>query len=49
MAVKAQEKSRGRKQCPNCGTFVGVRTKVCSCGYEFPMKTKQVAEVVASE
>lgn len=27
---------RGRKQCPECNTYVGVRAKVCKCGYVFP-------------
>lgn len=31
---------RGRKQCPECNEFVGVRTSECECGYEFKSKGK---------
>lgn len=27
--------SRGRKQCPNCSSYVGVRLQLCDCGHEF--------------
>jgi hypothetical protein len=27
--------SRGRKQCPACKTYVGVRSHHCSCGHDF--------------
>lgn len=34
---------RGRKQCPDCDRFVGVRTKQCMCGHIFEKgKTKKV-------
>ena len=26
---------RGRKQCPDCQVYVGVRTQECECGHEF--------------
>ena len=26
---------RGKKQCKQCQKFVGVRTRVCECGYDF--------------
>lgn len=26
---------RGRKQCPKCNAYVGVRTEFCNCGNEF--------------
>lgn len=29
---------RGRKQCPSCEKYVGVRTKNCSCGHSFLRK-----------
>jgi hypothetical protein len=34
---------RGKKQCPTCSNFMGVRTRTCECGYEFVKgeKTKQ--------
>ena len=27
---------RGKKQCPSCSEFSGIRKSVCSCGFEFP-------------
>lgn len=30
--------SRGRKQCPNCSLYVGVRLAQCSCGHMFDAK-----------
>jgi len=30
-----QGAGRGKKKCPTCSSFVGVRTHLCSCGYEF--------------
>lgn len=27
--------SRGKKQCPSCQKFVGVRTYKCACGFDF--------------
>jgi len=35
---KIQEKGRGRKQCPQCKIFLGVRTTDCECGYVFEVK-----------
>ena len=29
---------KGSKQCPDCSKSVGVRTKVCDCGYKFLFK-----------
>ena len=26
---------KGRKPCPSCGNYVGVRTLLCECGHEF--------------
>ena len=34
------EAGRGRRQCPSCETYVGVRTPVCVCGYNFNTKRK---------
>lgn len=36
--------SRGRKQCPNCQAYVGVRLQKCECGYEFK-KGQSVSQV----
>lgn len=40
MAKKKAVRGRGRKQCPKCKSFVGVRTITCDCGYEFPGRSK---------
>lgn len=32
---EAKGAGRGRKQCPTCHNYVGVRTRQCDCGYEF--------------
>lgn len=34
------EPGRGRRQCPSCETYVGVRTPVCVCGYNLNTKRK---------
>lgn len=31
----ANEAGRGRKQCPQCQTYQGVRTRTCACGFSF--------------
>jgi hypothetical protein len=31
---------RGRRPCPSCGVYVGVRTPICICGYNFDTKKK---------
>lgn len=31
---------RGRKQCPECNAYVGVRTPQCNCGHAFGAKPK---------
>jgi hypothetical protein len=37
--VMSQQKGhRGKKQCPDCSAFVGVRTYRCECGYQFVEK-----------
>jgi ribosomal protein S14 len=36
---------RGRKQCDSCGTYIGVRTKVCVCGHTFTRKKPKTVEV----
>ncbi len=40
--VMSQQKGqRGKKRCPDCSAFVGVRTYKCECGYQFvDKKTK---------
>jgi hypothetical protein len=35
---------RGRKQCPNCQKIVGVRTRVCECGYNFSIKSSKTSK-----
>lgn len=35
--------SRGRRQCLNCKLYIGVRNKVCICGYEFDKPKIRVA------
>jgi hypothetical protein len=41
----APGRSRGRKQCSSCNAFIGVRTLVCSCGFEFSaFKEEKVIE-----
>ena len=32
---------RGKKECSSCGSFVGVRQSVCSCGFEFSKTEKK--------
>lgn len=32
---------RGRRRCPNCNTYVGVRLQVCECGHEFVKGSKK--------
>jgi len=32
---------KGKKTCPECQAELGVRTKVCACGYAFPVKEKK--------
>ena len=39
----AAKAGQGKKTCTSCGAVVGVRTRVCNCGFEFPapkLKTK---------
>lgn len=36
--------SKGKKTCSECKRSVGVRTKVCSCGYEFGKSVVRVIE-----
>ena len=43
---------RGKKQCPKCNTYVGVRSAVCGCGHEFvkgAAKTKPAAKPAVEE
>lgn len=32
---------RGKRRCPSCNTFVGVRTLSCECGFNFGEPTKR--------
>jgi hypothetical protein len=40
----ATEPSRGRKMCFGCKMFVGVRTTLCSCGFDFSIPAVSYAE-----
>lgn len=33
---------RGRKLCPDCEFYVGLRTKVCECGHKFTKADKKI-------
>ena len=33
--TKFVKAGKGRKHCPKCDTYIGVRTQVCDCGYKF--------------
>ena len=37
-AAPSKKGGRGRKECPTCLFYVGVRTKVCNCGHNFLSK-----------
>ena len=39
---------RGKKHCPQ-GHVVGVRTRICNCGYEFPFKKNNEVVVKPKE
>tara|TARA_R110000803_G_scaffold184182_2_gene246504 strand:- start:292 stop:762 length:471 start_codon:yes stop_codon:yes gene_type:complete len=32
---------RGKKRCPSCNVFVGVRSSSCDCGFKFQKPTKK--------
>jgi len=32
---------RGKKRCPECNVFVGIRTLACECGFKFGEPTKR--------
>ena len=38
---------RGRKQCPECNTFVAARSEVCACGFKFKKGAKAAAKPAA--
>jgi hypothetical protein len=40
MDIEKPVNRRGIKTCPECGSFHGARTLICSCGYKFIKKTK---------
>jgi hypothetical protein len=40
---------RGKKQCPSCKDFLGVRVSSCLCGYVFPKKEAKKKEVSKSK
>lgn len=48
-----QSAGRGRKQCPECELYVGVRTYKCECGYQFvdkvPKKEQEQKEDEATD
>lgn len=35
---------KGKKLCPECQMYSGVRTKFCTCGHEFEAKAKTIVE-----
>jgi hypothetical protein len=35
-ATTTEGAGKGRKRCESCGAYVGVRTRICPCGAEFP-------------
>ena len=37
------EGGKGKKQCPACKKYVGLRTAACACGHPFALKTKAKA------
>lgn len=39
--TEPQEKKRGQKECPNCGTIVGGATKQCECKHVFYVVKQQ--------
>jgi len=41
---RSDNPGRGKKQCPNCENYVGVRTYQCACGYEFVAKVKKLTQ-----
>lgn len=43
---KSEESGRGKKQCDSCKSFVGVRTKLCSCGFDFAAHKKPIKEKI---
>lgn len=36
---------RGKKQCPSCSSFVGLRTATCECGHKFLSKKKKKKKI----
>jgi len=43
MAKKKGTPGRGKKECPGCGEYVGVRVQECECGHKFPVKAKSAS------
>lgn len=44
-----KKKGRGRKQCPECQRFIGVRHKFCICKHVFQKKPEPVLEIDSPE
>lgn len=44
-----QSAGQGRKQCPSCRVFVGVRTKKCECGHDFAIVPAIAPKFTGSE
>lgn len=36
------ESGRGRKQCPKCNSYIGIRTRVCNCTHTFSKDDKPI-------
>lgn len=43
-----EEGGKGRKQCDSCKSFVGVRTKICVCGFDFASHKKPEKEKICT-
>jgi hypothetical protein len=36
---------RGKKQCPSCSSFIGLRTAACECGHKFLFKKNKKKKI----
>ena len=41
---KAAKGKQGKRECPKCKKFVGVRKRECDCGHKFPAPQKRAAK-----
>jgi len=49
LRTKFVKAGKGRKHCPKCDTYMGVRTIVCECGYEFEQGVTKKTGVANNE